>query len=134
MTVPRRALTDPGGAAAGRSVPTRPASPCLATLMSTPAAAMVITRDDPPNEMKGSGIPVTGSTPTTAPMLIKVSAATHATSPRASRAPYRSTEVVAARMPSHKKAPRRTSTVNAPTMPSSSPMTEKMKSVWALGR
>ena len=44
-------------------------------LISTPAAAMVITSDEPPKEMNGSGIPVTGSTPTTAPMLISVSAA-----------------------------------------------------------
>ena len=35
-----------------------------------PTAARVITSDDPPKEMKGSGMPVTGSTPMTAPMLI----------------------------------------------------------------
>jgi len=31
-------------------------------------ATMVITSEDPPNEMNGSGMPVTGSKPITAPM------------------------------------------------------------------
>ena len=35
---------------------------------------MVITRDEPPKEMNGSGMPVTGRTPITAPTLITVSA------------------------------------------------------------
>ncbi len=110
------------------------ASPLRAMLMSTPAAAIVITSDEPPNEMNGSGIPVTGSTPTTAPTLMTVSAPTHATNPSASSAPKRSTDCVAARTPSQRKAPRSASTTTAPAMPSSSPMTEKMKSVCALGR
>ena len=104
ITVPRRALTDlgPSGPAGGptrRSAASRTASPWRATLTRMPAAAIVMTSDDPPKEMNGSGIPVTGSTPTTAPTLMRVSAPTQATSPRASSAPKRSGDCVAARMP-----------------------------------
>ena len=140
ITVPRRALTDLGPRRRARRpdpgdrAAAAPASPCRATLIRMPAAAMVMTSDEPPKEMNGSGIPVTGSTPTTAPTLMRVSAATHATSPRASSAPKRSGDCTAARMPSQMKPTRRPSTKTAPTMPSSSPMTEKMKSVCALGR
>ena len=47
---------------------------------------MVMTSDDPPKEMNGSGIPVTGSRPMTAPTLMNVSAAIQATRPTPSRA------------------------------------------------
>jgi hypothetical protein len=122
-----------------RASPTGPPSPdgtfsWRAMLMRMPDATKVSTSDDPPKEMKGSGIPVTGSTPTTAPMLIMVSLATQATSPMASRPPKRSEERVATRIPNHTKVPSSRRTATAPTNPSSSPITEKMKSVWALGR
>ena len=84
--------------------------------------------------MKGSGMPVTGRRPTTAPTLMTVSAAIQATSATASRPPKRSGARAAARSPNQTKATRRPSTQSAPTRPSSSPITEKMKSVWALGR
>ncbi len=80
------------------------------------------------------GMPVTGSTPTTAPILIKVSLANQATSPTASIPPNRWGERIAARMPNQTKEPSSTRTSAAPMKPSSSPMTEKMKSVCALGR
>src|SRR2546430_2304852 len=51
-----------------------------------PAAPIVITSEDPPNETKGSGTPVTGSTPITAPMLIRACPTTHAVMPAASNA------------------------------------------------
>ena len=86
---PCRAVRSPtsgraGGPAARPGEPQRSsrASPCRATLIRMPAAAMVITSDEPPKEMNGSGMPVTGSTPTTAPTLMRVSAPTQATSPR----------------------------------------------------
>ena len=79
-------------------------------------------------------MPVTGSTPTTAPMLISVSAASHATRPTANRPPNRWRDRVAARIPNQTKAPSSSRTRAAPMKPNSSPMTEKMKSVWALGR
>ena len=42
----------------------------LASDSSIPIANMVSIRDEPPKEISGSGIPVIGSSPTTAPMLI----------------------------------------------------------------
>ena len=103
-------------------------------LTRIPAASRVITSEDPPKEMNGSGIPVTGSTPITAPTLMIVSDVIQATMASASRPPNRSGARVAARSPNQASAPSRASTATAPTSPSSSPMTEKMKSVWALGR
>ena len=94
---------------------------------------MVMTSEEPPKEMKGRGIPVTGRSPTTAPMLITAWLVTQVVTPTASRLPNRSGARVAARSPYQaraKKSPRRRT---APTRPSSSPTTEKMKSVWALG-
>lgn len=43
--------------------------PLLATLNSTPTPAMVKMSDDPPADTNGSGTPVIGSAPTTAPMF-----------------------------------------------------------------
>src|ERR1019366_7062561 len=114
--------------------PDRPLTSCRAMWIRMPAATMVMTRDDPPYEMKGNGMPVTGRTPTTAPTLIKVSLASQATRPTANTPPNRWGERVAARMPNQTKAPKSTRTRPAPMKPSSSPMTEKMKSVCALGR
>ena len=79
-------------------------------------------------------MPVTGRTPTTAPMLITVSLASQATRPTANRPLKRSGERVAARRPNQMKAPNSASTSAAPMKPNSSPITEKMKSVWAFGR
>src|SRR5204863_7117244 len=45
--------------------------PCRATLSSTPTANSRITSDEPPNDTKGSGTPVTGRMPITAPMFMK---------------------------------------------------------------
>jgi hypothetical protein len=42
---------------------------CLATFSSMPVAASSTSMLDPPKETSGSGTPVIGSTPTTAPML-----------------------------------------------------------------
>ena len=48
----------------------RPERSCRAMFIRMPTAARVITSDEPPKEMNGSGMPVTGSTPMTAPMLM----------------------------------------------------------------
>ena len=111
-----------------------PASPCRAMLMRMPAAAMVMTSDDPPNEMNGNGIPVTGSTPTTAPDVDQCLAATQATSPSASRAPKRSGDCVGRPDAEPQECPQEGQHEEGAAMPSSSPITEKMKSVCALGR
>ena len=46
-----------------------------------PTAARVITSDEPPKEMNGRGIPVTGSTPITAPMLMTAWLVIHVVTP-----------------------------------------------------
>ena len=97
-------------------------------------AAIVMIRDDPPKEMKGSGMPVTGRTPMTAPMLITAWLVIQVVMPTARRLPNRSGARVAARRPNQARAKNRPRSTTAPTRPSSSPTTEKMKSVWALGR
>ena len=43
---------------------------CRATFSRMPAAAIVTSSDEPPKDMNGSGTPVTGSRPITAPMLM----------------------------------------------------------------
>jgi len=82
--------------------------------MRMPAASMVITSEEPPKEMNGSGIPVTGSRPITAPTLMTVSLTIHATRATASREPNLSVARWAARSPNQAKAPRRKSTNRAP--------------------
>ena len=56
-------------------------------LTSMPAASIVITSEEPPKEMNGSGMPVTGSTPSTAPMFKMASAEIQAMSPTPSSWP-----------------------------------------------
>ena len=100
-----------------------------------PAATMVMTSEDPPKEMNGSGIPVTGRRPITAPTLITVSAAIHDDEADPEQAPEpvggprrrpqpepaeRDEQPEHGDRPDQARAPRRS--------------TEKMKSVWALGR
>ena len=68
---------------------------------------MVTTRDVPPNDRKGSGTPVTGSMPVTAPMLTSACPTTQAVIPVAIRVPNRSGARRAARMPRTAKAPNR---------------------------
>ena len=78
-------------------------------------------------------MPVTGSTPITAPMLITAWLVIHMVMPTANRLPNRSGAPVAARSPYQARAKNRARRTTAPIRPSSSPTTEKMKSVWALG-
>ena len=75
---------------------------------------MVMTSDDPPKEMKGSGMPVTGSTPMTAPMLITAWLVTQVVTPTASRLPKRSGARVAARSPYQARAKNRPRSTTAP--------------------
>ena len=46
-------------------------------LTRMPVANMVVISAEPPNDTNGSGIPVTGSSPTTAPMLMTAWPTTH---------------------------------------------------------
>ena len=73
----------------GPSAPVTP-RPWRAMFTRMPAPASWSTSADPPNDTNGSGTPVTGSTPTTAPMLITAWPTTHTVAPAASNAPNRS--------------------------------------------
>ncbi len=77
---------------------------------------------------------MTGSRPTTAPMLMTACPTTHTVAPAAISAPNRSGARSAARVPSTPKATNSPITRKQPISPSSSPMMAKMKSVCALGR
>src|SRR5581483_11913673 len=64
----------PGHDVAGRRVE----RPWRATFNSTPTAPIAITSDEPPYDTNGSGTPVTGSRPMTAPMLMTAWPTIHA--------------------------------------------------------
>ena len=63
---------------------------CSAMFIRMPMAARVITSDEPPKEMNGRGMPVTGSTPITAPMLMIAWLVIQVVTPTATRQPKRS--------------------------------------------
>ncbi len=87
LSAPRSRVGRSAPAAAGRPRATRSRE---AMLMRIPTAAMVMTREEPPYETNGSGMPVTGSTPTTAPTLITAWLVIQTVIPTASRLPKRS--------------------------------------------
>ena len=105
-----------------------------ATLTSTPIPASVTTRAVPPNESSGSGTPVIGRSPVTAPRLMIVCRPIHDVMPAASILPNVSGACIAIRMPAYSSTPKAIITRNAPTSPSSSPTIAKMKSLCAFGR
>jgi hypothetical protein len=88
----------------------------------------------PPAEMNGSGMPVTGNSPTTTPMLMNAWMLIQDVMPPASSAPNVSGARRAVRMPRYANARNNTMTTAPPTRPNSSPMIAKMKSFEALGR
>ena len=108
----RRSLT--GGTVAGGEPGRARHAPATAMLMRMPAAAMVMTRDEPPKEMKGRGMPVTGSRPMTAPMLITAWLVIQVVMPTAIRLPNRSGARVAARSPNQARAKNNESSTTAP--------------------
>ena len=88
----------------------------------------------PPAEMNGSGMPVTGNSPTTTPMLMNAWMLIQDVMPPASSAPNVSGARRAVRMPRYANARKSTTTTAPPTSPNSSPMMAKMKSFQAFGR
>lgn len=84
--------------------------------------------------MNGRVTPVMGRMPVTAPMFTKACAPTRKVIPMASWRPRGSGARRAAFTPARTKTVKRTSTSMVPRKPASSPMMEKMKSLWALGR
>ena len=68
-------------------------------LRSTPTAASITTRLEPPYETKGRGIPVSGASPIAAAMLIAACPQTSAVIPAASRFPKGSRQASASLIP-----------------------------------
>jgi len=92
------------------------------------------TRLEPPYETNGSGIPVSGASPSTAARLIAAWPQMSAVSPAASSFPKGSRQRSAMRKPATAKTPNAAITSADPKRPSSSPMTAKIMSVCASGR
>ena len=84
--------------------------------------------------MKGSGMPVIGTSPMVMAMLTNTCTAKSTVTPTASNVPKRSRARPATRMPFHSTKPNRPSTEMLPRKPFSSAMTEKMKSLCATAR
>jgi hypothetical protein len=94
-----------------------------------PSATRVLSSDDRPAEMRGSGTPSGGSTPITAPMLTTAWTTIQAVMPVAARRANRSGTRRAIRRPAKASPPYMAVTHSVPTSPSSSPMVAKMKSL-----
>src|SRR5579862_1053656 len=99
-----------------------------------PTAAMVVTSEEPPKLINGSGTPVKGISATTEPIFRKDCTAIQHVKPTASSAPYLS----GARPPAYSArattTPIKSTTTTQPIKPSSSPITAKIESVQGLGR
>ena len=109
-------------------------TPSSATLATTPTPASVTTNAVPPNERNGSGTPVIGSNPVTAPRFTRVCNPIQPVIPATSKRPKGSRACIAMRMPANSRTPKSDSTAIAPTRPSSSPRTPNTKSLCAFGR
>lgn len=75
-----------------------------------------------------------GRTPVAAPMFTRACRTIRLMAPEASRRPASSGALLAVRRPRKRRTAKRVTIPSVPTSPASSPMMEKMKSVWALGR
>ena len=103
-------------------------------LSKIPILAKVKTSDVPPNEISGSGMPVIGSIPVTAPILITAWLIIIAPMPPPSNRAKRSSQRRTATMITSARAKKTRTTAKVPGNPSSSPITAKMKSVYGAGR
>ena len=107
----------PGVAAAGLG------AGCSSEMASKmPAIRSVVTMDEPPCEMSGSGMPVRGIALTTPPMLNSVWMPRHAVSPVATHEAYALLARAATRIPETISATYRSRSAAHPMKPSSSPM------------
>src|SRR5690606_31084695 len=98
-----------------------------------PTASRVVTSEEPPAEMKGSGTPSTGSSPSTTAMFTSAWPMIHTIAMLVARRAKGSTWRRMMRTKHTVSTAKRATTSRAPTSPSSSPMTAKMKSVSASG-
>ncbi len=99
-----------------------------------PTEASRTRRLEPPYETNGSGIPVSGATPSTAARFTAAWPQTSDVSPAASRFPKGSRQRSATQKPAYAKAPKAAITAVVPISPSSSPMIAKIMSVCGSGR
>src|SRR4030095_1405202 len=76
---------------------------CWEILSNTPTAASVGTKDDPPYEMNGSGMPLVGTSDRTTLILKRAWVTIAVTKPRANSIPNRSGANSDVRIPRHKK-------------------------------
>ena len=85
--------------------------------------------EEPPAEIKGSGLPVVGKTPMTQAMFKNAWKTSITVQPPATMVPISSSERSAMESPANRTPKNSSTTAMAPTRPSSSPMTAKMKSL-----
>jgi hypothetical protein len=109
-------------------------APVSATFSSTPTRLSITTRLEPPELINGSGTPVSGRKPSTAPKLTIAWPATSVVVPAARYFPKGSLQRRAIRNPSHVNSANASTTARIPTRPSSSPITAPIMSVGASGR
>src|SRR5262249_28333685 len=124
----RRAGPGPASASAWAAPGSR-----LANAISIPSAIIVVTRDERPAETSGSGTPVIGISPITAPMFTIAWPTIQMVAPAAARRMKVSSARRATRRPAKARPPYSSATHSVPTSPSSSPMIAKMKSVVSSG-
>ena len=98
-----------------------------------PSANMVGSSAEPPYDTSGSGTPMTGSRPSTAPMLTSAWPMIQAVTPAVAIRTKGSSLRTASRKQAQASTANSASTASVPTRPSSSPMIAKMKSVCASG-
>ncbi len=103
-------------------------------LASSATATSETTSELPPNEMNGIGTPVTGHDDVTTPTLMNACTQIMLTQPIASKKPKRSGAASAMRIARCANTTKSTTISAVPSNPSSSPMIEKMKSVYCSGR
>jgi len=96
-------------------------------------AAKLTMSDEPPAETNGKVIPVTGTTLTTTPMLMRAWKVIQAVIPAAIRPPNVSGARSAVRTPAQARATNSAMTTRPPTIPSSCATCEKMKSLKSFG-
>src|SRR5690606_5046347 len=100
---------------------------------TNPMASMMASMAEPPEEINGSGTPITGKTPVTVPRFTKVWPMTQDIRQPMSTLVYMSLARAAMRYIARANRMNITRTNSTPINPNSSPKIEKMKSFWASG-
>ena len=98
-----------------------------------PSVTIEVTSADPPDETSGSGTPITGSMPMTAPTLTSIWPISQAIAPAVAIRTNRSSLRVTSRRHAYPITRNKPRTTRVPGRPSSSPTMAKMKSLCASG-